>query len=150
VYASRHCEDCDLEPAPWHDNADDFALLESLLEHAAELAIDYSDRYTRVLRVAKNTSVNLRCTVAFYSAFSWGGPLEAESVWGFTPLECHIIRYENHSVTMLTDETGTSTEIEHDHLSVLLEYFGIDSPPGYFATRTCEFDWNHYLVRTTG
>ena len=76
--------------------------------------------------------------------------MEAETAWVFTPLERRIVRDEARDVTTVTDETGTTSETDRDHLSVLLDYFGIASPTGYFAPHTSKFDWDGFLIHKTG
>ena len=137
-----------LEPAPWWDDAGGYSLINSIPHRGATLTIEYPETHRLLLQFAKYCSVNFRCTIAHYSAFSWGGPLESENTRLFLPSERQIFRDQERGLTINQAEDGTVSATEKDHLAITLEYFDVISPTGYFAPHTRHFDWKRHAIQS--
>lgn len=102
----------------------------------------------KFLRFLKSLAQEFDSIVAYYSAFSGGGPLEWEYAWVFTPNEivyCNIDLYQPR--IGIYREDGSVSEQEGDVLVKVLLHLGIDSPTGYFVPHASPFEWRTFKVK---
>jgi hypothetical protein len=84
--------------------------------------------------------------VAYYTAFSWGGPLESEFAWIFEPRErvyCDI--YGERRVRVYREGVKPS-EDEGTVLALTLWRLGVDAPKWDFLPHYKDFDWSKYKI----
>jgi hypothetical protein len=97
----------------------------------------------RFLRYLKWLSADSGAVVAYYSAFSWGGPLECEYAWIFDPWETVYCDAGSGEIRVY-QEDDLPWQGCGDVLVKTLERLGVDSPEWGFLPHTSSFPWKDY------
>jgi hypothetical protein len=99
----------------------------------------------RFLRFLKWLSADSGSVVAYYSAFSWGGPLECEYAWVFDPWETVYCDTGTGEIRIY-QEYDIPWRGPGDVLVKTLERLGVESPDWSFSPHTADFPWRDYKV----
>lgn len=101
------------------------------------------------LKHLKRLSTDAQTTVAFYHCFMWGGDVEVEYSWVFSPEEvAYLDIWTREPIWKLIEYHPGSTRIQRE-ASVLvktLSHFGLNLPTRYFALHTRSFPWDKYKM----
>lgn len=89
----------------------------------------------------------MKTTIAYYHCTLWGGDVEIEYSWVFTPEEIaySFVSYDGNSIRLIEyhpskpKESGTG-----DVLVETMKHFGLNLPTPYFALHTWSFLWQKY------
>jgi hypothetical protein len=98
----------------------------------------------RFLKFLKWLSITTGSVVAYYTAFSWGGPYEVEFSYVFEPEERVYCGIFAEPRIRIYREQRSVTEEEGDVLVMTLWRLGVDSPRGAFPPHEARFDWSRY------
>ena len=102
---------------------------------------------TSLLQFLKELSNEAGVPVLYHSASSWGGSLEFEASWVFTPVQhtyiTHSASYRKQKVRYI-NEDGFEVLVKGDALRKGLEHLDIRLPTKYFALHTGELLWDRY------
>lgn len=87
--------------------------------------------------------------VVYYSCCTWGGDIEFEASWAFTPRQItYVTRVppdDPPGVRTITPE-GRCTVTPGDALRKGLSHLGLELPSWFFALHTRSFPWERYRV----
>lgn len=102
-----------------------------------------------LLQYIKELSAEAEAPALYYSSFMWGGDVEFEASWVFTPTQHTYITQsslgEEPEVRSVT-EHGVEVVAPGDALRKGLAHFDIQLPTGFFALHTRAFPWERYRV----
>jgi len=102
------------------------------------------------LRFLKWLSQDAGSVVAYYAAFSWGGPFEWECGWVFEPREAAYCMVYGESRVRAYREGAAPAEEAGGVLVRVLGHLGVRSPRWEFAPHAADFDWARYKVTRAG
>jgi hypothetical protein len=89
----------------------------------------------------RQLSYNTGTTVAFYQCEMWGGDIEFEKAWVYTPDETTYSHPTND-----IEGFGSFPDDDYQPLIAMLKHFGLYLPTTYFALHTRSFPWARYKV----
>src|SRR5438034_10537819 len=102
-----------------------------------------------LLQFIKELSAEAGAPVLYYASFMWGGDVEFEASWVFTPAQHTYITQSSpseESKVRFVDEQGNELVVLGDALRKGLAHLGIQLPTGFFALHTRSFPWDRYRV----
>jgi len=97
-----------------------------------------------LLGYVQKLSAQLSSPVMYYSCFMWGGNVEFEAAWAFTPTQHTYSTQISVSAppkVRCIDAQGNETLISGDALRQGLSHLQIELPSPYFAPHTRRFPW---------
>ena len=102
-----------------------------------------------LLHFIRELSAEVGAPVLYYVSVMWGGDIEFEASWVFTPAQ-HTYITElpagKEPAVRCVDEHGTTLVESGDALRKGLAHLKIQLPTGFFALHTRSFPWEHYRV----
>jgi hypothetical protein len=120
-------------PSQVHEDNPDFNL------------IDYPP--ASFLKWLKQLSIITKTTTAYYHCEMWGGDIEIEHSWVFTPDEIVylFVPSDENSVKLMEYHPGKPRKVKTGNVLVeTLKHFGLNLPTPYFALHTRSFPWHKY------
>jgi hypothetical protein len=102
-----------------------------------------------LLQFIKELSIEVSAPVIYYSSFMWGGEIEFEAAWAFTPLQhtyISCIPPDDGPQVRVIEEQGEEVMLPGDALKKGLEHINIYLPSSFFALHTRCFPWEDYHV----
>jgi hypothetical protein len=102
-----------------------------------------------LLGYLKQLSQTAQAVTGYYACTMWGGLVESEYAWVFTPDEYVYIGVEVELVRRQTHvfEAGRHVEVnEGDVLSFMMSHYGLILPNRYFALHERAFPWHKYKI----
>ena len=100
------------------------------------------------LRFCEDLSQKLAEPLVYHSCFCWGGDVEFDAAWVFTPARRLYRRHETLAETvMLKDASGREEQLAGDTLRRALAHLDVVLPTPYFAPHTRGFSWDGYRIK---
>jgi hypothetical protein len=102
-----------------------------------------------LLQCIRELSVEAGVPVFYYSSCMWGGDVEFEASWVFTPTQHTYITQSSpgeEPEVRCVDAQGNALVVPGDALRKGLAHLGIHLPTGFFALHTRSFPWDRYRV----
>jgi hypothetical protein len=129
---------------PW-DSLHPLASSQDLVAHVA----DEQAPPVSLLQFIRELSAEAGVPVLYYASFMWGGDVEFEASWVFTPAQHTYITQSSpgeEPQVRCVDEQGNALVVPGDALRKGLAHLGIPLPTGFFALHTRSFPWDRYRV----
>ena len=102
-----------------------------------------------LLQFSKELSAEAGVPVLYYSSSMWGGDVEFEASWVFTPAQHTYITQLSpggEPEVRCVNEQGVEAVVPGDALRKGLAHLDIQLPTGFFALHTRAFPWGRYRV----
>ena len=99
------------------------------------------------LKWLKGLSVVTKTTTAYYHCEMWGGDVELEYSWVFTPNEVvySFVSFDENTSKLIEYRPDKPKETKKgDVLVETVKHFGLNLPTPYFALHTRSFPWHKY------
>ncbi len=102
-----------------------------------------------VSRYLMHLSNSTGAVVANYHGFSWGGPMENEYAFVYSPEETVYVGVECEPEIIRIYKPGDKElRREGDVLIESMKHFSLTLPTGYFALHTGQFNWPKYEINS--
>lgn len=99
------------------------------------------------LRFCEDFSRKLAEPLIFHSCFCWGGDVEFDAAWVFTPARRLYRRHEQQAETVVVqDASGREELLAGDTLRRALAHLDVALPTSFFAPHTRGFPWDKYRL----